>query len=102
MKNMILNLALLFSILTGLLLTGCEKRHREPNVELIQDMMVSPAIKAQDEDPNSMKTPPEGSVPQGFEVYPYASAEEAGAKLKSPLTINEITIQAGQIGRAHV
>ncbi len=63
---------------------GCERRSREPNVELIQDMMVSPAVKAQDDDANSMKLPPEGTVPQGWTPYRMKSAEEAAEKLKNP------------------
>jgi mono/diheme cytochrome c family protein len=43
-----------------------------------------------------MKVPPENTVPQGFEPYTYQTAEEAGAKLKSPLTMSDIDIQEGQ------
>jgi hypothetical protein len=39
MKSLFLTMALLFSILAGLVLTGCD-RSRVPNVELVQDMMV--------------------------------------------------------------
>lgn len=83
-------------VLIGFLVLGCDGRSRVPNIELIQDMFVSPAIKAQDEDPNSMKVPPENTIPKGFEPYPYATAEEAGAKLKSPITFDEIAVQEGQ------
>lgn len=95
MKKISLTLALLMTVLAGLIISGCT-RSREPNIELIQDMFVTPAVKAQDEDPNSMKLPPENTVPQGFEPYNYQSAEEAGAKLKNPLTVNDIVVQEGQ------
>ena len=75
---------LILTVATLLSLTGCQRNSDKPNIELIQDMMVSPAVKAQDEDPNSMKTPPEGTIPQGHEPYKFGSAEEAALKLKNP------------------
>lgn len=77
-------------------LVGCDGTHREPNIELIQDMMVSPAVKAQDDDPNSMKLPPEGTVPQGWTPYAMKSAEEAAAKLKNPFEKNMENTMKGQ------
>lgn len=62
----------------------------EPNVELIQDMMESPAIKAQEYDETSpnhsgMRVPPEGTQPQGFEPYKYATNIEGAAGNVNPL-----------------
>lgn len=64
---------------------------KQPNVELIQDMMDSPALKAQEYDENSpqhsaMRLPPEHTVPVGFTPYKYGmDAELAGKELKNPM-----------------
>jgi mono/diheme cytochrome c family protein len=84
------------SILAAVLTVGCERRSREPNIELIQDMMVSPAVKAQDDDPNSMKLPPEGTIPQGWTPYNMKSPEEAAAKLTNPYEKNMENTLKGQ------
>jgi mono/diheme cytochrome c family protein len=72
---------------------GCTKGHpelhKEPNVELIQDMMEQDALKAQDFEPSARETgssrlPPEGTVPQGFKPYPYHLNPAGGATLKNP------------------
>lgn len=69
--------------------TSC-KDHSQPNVELIQDMMESPAIKPQEYDETSpnhsgMRVPPEGTQPVGFEPYRYAKDFEASAKNPNPM-----------------
>lgn len=72
-------------------LTSCGPRGNKPNVEIIQDMMESPAIRAQEFDAGSphnsgMRVPPEKTVPQGFEPYAYATdIDGASSKLKNPL-----------------
>lgn len=55
---------------------GCTDSSDTPNIELIQDMMRSPAVKAQDEDPSrpgmlAMRLPPEGTIPRNREYYRY-------------------------------
>lgn len=63
----------------------------EPNVELIQDMMEQPALKAQDFEPNdreksSSRLPPEHTVPVGYKPYPYHNDPATAEKvLKNPL-----------------
>lgn len=90
MKNIILLLTLLVAVL------GCDRRSSKPNIELIQDMFISPAIRAQDDDPNSMKLPPEGTVPRGFQPYKILLAEEAEVKLKNPFPKTEETVAKGK------
>lgn len=76
----------------GLVLTnlGCTKDKSKPNVELIQDMMESPAIKAQEysedaADHRGMLLPPEHTAPVGFHPYKYKNdPEAAGKNLKNP------------------
>jgi mono/diheme cytochrome c family protein len=87
---------------------ACTKKAPElssqPNVELIQDMMDQPALKAQDHEPSnptkaSSRLPPEGTVPVGYTPYKYAgNAQEAAAKLKNPLAGNT-KAEVLQIGR---
>lgn len=78
-------------ILLGFLvaLSACSGGDK-PNVELIQDMMESPAIKAQEYDENSpahrgMRTPPEHTVPVGFKPYKYATDYEGATNNVNPL-----------------
>lgn len=80
------------------------KLSSEPNIELIQDMMDQPALKAQDYEPSnptkaSSRIPPEGTVPQGYTPYKYAgNAAEASAKLKNPFAGNTKT-EVLELGR---
>jgi mono/diheme cytochrome c family protein len=92
--------AVTFALMTGAIcLVGCTKvsqaeMHKEPNVELIQDMMEQNALKAQDFEPAnrdqaSSLLPPEGTVPVGFKPYPYHLDAAAAAKnLKNPYSGN--------------
>jgi mono/diheme cytochrome c family protein len=82
----------IFLVLMSLFVLGsCGNDSSKPNVELIQDMMESPAIKAQayDEDaPNKsgMRPPPEHTVPVGFSPYKYSkSVDEAIKHLRNPI-----------------
>lgn len=78
----------------SLALTSCGPSGNKPNVEIIQDMMVTPAVKAQSYDetaPNGSgnRVPPEHTVPEGFEPYRYAGDLEGAIKnLKNPLAGN--------------
>ena len=80
----IFSASLLFSV------TGCGPKGNSPNIEVIQDMMEQPALKAQDFDPHnreksSMLVPPEGTWPKNVEPYLYRGKPvEAGLKLKNP------------------
>jgi len=70
--------------------TACSKKNDQPNVELIQDMMESPAIKPQEGDVNSpnnsgMRVPPEGTQPVGFVPYKYANDIAGAMKNQNPL-----------------
>ncbi|MDG0817424.1 c-type cytochrome [Bdellovibrio svalbardensis] len=90
--------------LAALALSGCGPSGNKPNVEIIQDMMESPAIKAQEYDETSphhsgMRVPPENTAPVGFEPYRYATDVEGAAKnLKNPIAgkMDEETLLTGQ------
>ncbi len=99
MKNQVTIAALLLAVVG--FSVACTKKNPElssqPNVELIQDMMDSPALKAQDHEPSDQKKassrlPPEGTVPVGFVPYKYAGdAATAASKLKNPYAGNTKT-----------
>lgn len=101
MKNLLIT-SLLFAFVP--VLFGCSGTHSEPNVELIQDMMDSPAIKAQEYDADSpdrrgMRVPAEGAVPVGFTPYKYGFDLEAAAKgLKNPIAgdLSQDVLTTGQ------
>ncbi len=107
MKN--LPMQILLGVLL-LLAVGCDsgstirKLHSEPNVELIQDMMDQPALKAQDEDPYQKgmpgsRLPPEGTVPVGFIPYKYkGDPAAAAANLKNPYA-GQMTPEISAIGQ---
>src|SRR5687768_10421712 len=85
------------SMFASLALAGCTKYSSSPNVELIQDMMDSPAVRAQEAGPAGMRRPPEGTVPRGFEVYQYKgnpAAAEAG--LKNEVAVNSNSLARGE------
>ncbi|MBY0316650.1 MAG: cytochrome c [Bdellovibrionales bacterium] len=75
-------------------LTGCSDKTK-PNIEVIQDMMEQPALKAQDFMPDnreksSMLVPPEGTLAVDREAAKYATdPEAAGKNLKMPTVTPE-------------
>ena len=82
-------------------LTSC-KDSSKPNVELIQDMMVSPALKPQGFDesaPNhsAMRLPPEGTRPVGFAAYRFATDIAGAAKNPNPMAgdFSEAALKVG-------
>lgn len=83
-----------------LLLLGCQSS--KPTFEYMPDMIDSPAIKAQEYSPTladhrGMLLPPEGSVPVGFEPYPYAGDEEGAAlHLKNPMALTRENLMEGK------
>ncbi|MEI7972874.1 MAG: cytochrome c [Bdellovibrio sp.] len=79
-----------FWMVLVLVLWGCGAGKNKTNVELIQDMMEQPSIKAQEYD-ESMKggisalLPPENTKPVGFSPYKYALDIDGAARdLKNP------------------
>lgn len=87
--------------LATLTLSGCDQKSAEPNIELVQNMMESPAVKAQDfdndvEDSRANLLPPEGSVPKGFTPYTLQTPDEAAEKLTNPFAGKMDTLARGQ------
>ncbi len=91
-SNFSLNLFLVAPVLVmvAIMTSSCSKDVSRPNIELIQDMMESPAIKPQEYDENSpnhsgMRVPPEGTQPVGFTPYKYAKDFTASSKNVNPI-----------------
>ncbi len=88
----------------ALALSSCGPSGNKPNVEIIQDMMESPAIKAQEYDEDSphhsgMRVPPDKTAPVGFNPYRYPTDVNGAAKnLKNPIAgiMDEETLLVGQ------
>ncbi len=84
-------------------LTGCGPSDGKPNVEIIQDMMVQPANKAQDflasnPEKSSQLVPPEGTAAVNREVYLFkGNPEGAASNLKMP----EVTAEMVKLGEKH-
>lgn len=85
-------------------LAGCTPtKHDKPNVEVIQDMMEQPAIKAQDSipghpDKSGQFVPPDGTAAANREVYLYKGNPEAAAtNLKMP----EVNAEMLKLGEKH-
>ena len=88
---------LTFLVLGCLLLANCDKK--QPNIEIIQDMMDQDSVKAQDYEPKNpdglaMRLPPEGTLPMHAEAYIIKDVNEASSKLSNPLAdLNTRTAQ---------
>lgn len=99
------------SVLGGLtvvtiMVTACGPRNGKPNVELIQDMMEQPALKAQDflpdhRDTSSMLVPPKGAWPKNRTPYLYwTDPVAAGQKMSNPYA-NDKSPEFAQLGKIH-
>lgn len=101
MKNILNNFIII--LVSALALTSCYNFDKsQPNIELIQDMLESPAIKPQEFDAGSpnhsgMRVPPEGTQPQGFTPYKYAADIDGAKGNKNPLAgrFDEDTLKVG-------
>ncbi len=99
-------LALSFIALIGLLVVGCDTKHKTPNQELVHDMLDQPAIKTQDYHPNDreksgMYVPPAGTAPIGKTPYRYGyDMEKAARELSNPYR-NQMTPEILTKGRVY-
>ena len=71
--------------LLGLLLFGCDTKHKTPNPELVHDMLEQAALKTQDFHPNDreksgMYVPPKGTTPIGKTPYKWGWDMEKAAR----------------------
>lgn len=87
MKNIFLTAALLF------FLVACNGGPNQPNIEIVQNMMVSPAVKSQgselnDPDQVQMRMPPEGTISRGHPPYAFLNDPAGAEKQANPLAGN--------------
>jgi mono/diheme cytochrome c family protein len=104
--NSVKNILFLFFATAALFLTtSCGPSGNKPNVELIQDMMESPANKTQEYDdyfsdrPSAARVPPDNTIPIGFERYRWgANVELAAKENRNPMSgdFSESTLKTGQ------
>ncbi len=103
------------------LVSGCGFRENKSGLHWFLDMHDSHAIEAQEEDfttlgnlragvwkrgadardsfggpGSSVRVPPAGTVPQGYEPYLYTNIETAGRELKNPLPTSRSVLERGQ------
>lgn len=74
---------------------GSDYRSSKPNVELLQDMMAGPQIKAQEGSESggkTVRTPPAGVVPRGQHTPEDMTLEDA-EKLSNPLKYGEMNAE---------
>lgn len=82
--------------LTGFSLFSCGPLASEkPTLEFFPNMVDSPSVKAQEQ---KMNSPVPGTVPVGFEVYPYKvdEGDKAGSELKNSLKFTKENIEKGK------
>lgn len=98
-------LKLLFLGLALVSMNACGPKGNEPNVEIIQGMMESPANKPQEYDdyfkdrPSAARVPPENTIPVGFKPYKWGSNFDLASKEnKNPLAgeFSESVLKVGQ------
>jgi mono/diheme cytochrome c family protein len=83
-------------------MTGClEKRSKEPNIELTQDMMKDPSFKAQDYDldktgKRANMLPPPGTNPMNWTPYPGFKNDEEAKDFKNTLVPNKEILARGE------
>ncbi len=107
MKNSITKLTLGATLMVGLVaLPGCGPRGNEPNIEILQDMMIQPAVKAQRQDDFfkngiSEQVPPEHTAPVGFTPYKFGyNADQAEKELKNPYA-GQMTADVLNVGQKY-
>lgn len=91
-------------LMTSLILLASCKDNSKPNIEIIQDLMESPAVKAQEYDDffadkaGGARVPPEHSVPVGFKTYKPGFNPELAKADKNPFEgqMSDEVLLAGQ------
>lgn len=94
-------------VLLFYVMTGCKSDPQSPGFEYMPDMYRSKALDAyteynygENEHNMSARTPVEGTVARGNELYSYANTTEgyeaAGIELKNPIVLNEQILTEGK------
>lgn len=89
-------------LLSLIFLSGCFAGGNRTTWEYMPDMADSPALKAQKYEADlphhrAMLTPPEGTIPRGYQPYAYKDDPEGAAReLQNPLPRTEAVLLGGQ------
>jgi mono/diheme cytochrome c family protein len=84
---------------------ACERNPKKPGFELLPDMARSVPYDAYAPNPltkdgKTLQPPPEGSIPRGFEPFPYGAtpeeAERAGRELQNPVAATPENLARGK------
>lgn len=84
---------------------SCDRDRNNPGWEYFNDMAHSAAYESYSPNPNfadgkTMRNPVEGTIPRGFEPYPYQKNDEdrtlAGKTLVNPFEVNEKNLARGK------
>jgi mono/diheme cytochrome c family protein len=81
----------------AIMMSGCSDKS-QPNVELIQDMMESPAIKPQEA---GMREPAKNTVPVGFTPYRWGTDLDAALKENKNPYSGQMTEDILRVGQKH-
>lgn len=96
------------SVISGaalLLATSCGKDPKDPGVEYMPDMYISPAYEVYSANPNfsdslTMQEPVKGTIPRGYTFFSYPGTNEgyeaAGRDVVNPLTLTEANVAEGE------
>lgn len=85
-----------------ILLVSCDSSRNAREWQYVPDMYESPAIKAQENNPDQegesyMRQPPEGSIPRDFVPYQLAAGDTLAAQmLVNPVPLTEEVLAAGE------
>ena len=99
------NLYNIFILCLLLFLSACDKNKNNPGYVYFPDMMYSRAYETYSENPNfsddrTMRVPAEGTIPRGYEPFPYEKTEEdrtrAGKELVNPIPYTEENLARGK------
>lgn len=91
------------ALLAAAVLAGCAPDPERRERQFMPEMYVNPALKAQEQyeflrASQAMLTPPEGTIPRGFNPYPFTvvEAEKAGQALRNPLPPTRDVLEIGR------
>lgn len=101
-----ISIRIILLLLTGLILSSCDRQKNQRGYDFIPDMVYSRAYDTYSDNPNfsdsaTMRVPVSGTVPMGFIPFRYTvdtiSRMKAGAELKNPYTATPEVLERGKL-----
>ena len=93
-------------VVLAVTLFSCDRNKNSPGYVYFPDMTYSRAYETYSENPNyndnmTLRTPAEGTIPRGYEPFPYEKTEEdlllAGKELVSPFEATAENLERGEL-----